>query len=91
MTERGDVDLAQLGEREGRRREREAGVRVRELAAEPLPTREDDLAVIEGDGGQFVDRMPARVPGDVRVEPELDEAEVGGGDLPPGRVAPGIA
>ena len=31
VAECGDVDLAQLGEREGRRREREAGVRVREL------------------------------------------------------------
>ena len=59
VPERGGVDLAQLREREGRRREGEAGVRVRELAAQPLPAREDDLVVVEGKLGQLVDRVPA--------------------------------
>ena len=82
VAERGDVDLAQLGERERRRREREAGVRVGELAAKALARREDDLAVVEGGGGQVLDRMPAGVVRHVRVEAELDEAEVGGRELP---------
>src|SRR6187401_1246728 len=91
VPERRDVDLAKLREREGRRCEREPGVRVRELPAEPLAAREHDLAVVEGGRRQLVDRVPLRVGGDARVEPELDEPEVGGRELPAARVASGIA
>ena len=82
VAERGDVDLAQLGERERGRREGEAGVRVGELSAQALARREDDLAVVVGGGWQVLDLMPAGVVRHVRVEAELDEAEVGGRQLP---------
>src|SRR5436190_10546886 len=48
VPERGDVDLAQLRQREARRGEREARVRVRELRAQPVAAGERDRAVIEG-------------------------------------------
>ena len=41
------VEVAQLGDRERRRREREAGVRVRELRAQPLAAGEHDRPVVE--------------------------------------------
>ena len=58
VPKRRDVDLSKL-ERERLRREREADVRVRELRAEPLPSRQDDLAVVERHLRQVVDRVPA--------------------------------
>jgi hypothetical protein len=72
VAERRDVHLAQLGERERRRCEREARVRVRELAAQPSAS-EHDAAVVEGGGREVVDRMPPRVRRDVRVDAELDQ------------------
>src|SRR5439155_1780524 len=49
VPERGGVELAQLRDRELRRRQREADVRVRELCAQALTARERDRAVVEGE------------------------------------------
>ena len=49
-------------------REREADVGVRELAAQPLAAREDDLAVVERGRREVVDRVPGRVGRNVRVD-----------------------
>src|SRR5262245_42359011 len=91
VPERRGVDLAELGERERRRSEREARVRVRQLPAEALAPREHDRAVVERHLREVVDRVPARVRRHVRVEPELDEAEVRRRELPGGGDAAGLA
>src|SRR6185369_17031600 len=66
-------------------------VRVRELAAQPVPSGEHDAAVVEGGGRQVVDRIPPRVNWNVRIDAELDQTEVRGRELPGGRVARRIA
>ena len=89
VAERRDIHLAQLGQRELRRGEREARVRVGELPSEPLPSGEDDRAVVVGGLGELVDGMPARVVREVGVEAELHEPDVRRRERPGGRVAPG--
>ena len=91
VAERGLVQLAELGEREGLRREREGDVRVRELRAQPLAPREDDRAVVERRSRKPLDRVPARVGRDARVDAERDETEVGRGQLPALGVPAGVA
>ena len=61
VAERRRVDVAELVEGEGRRREGEADVRVRELAAQPIARRVDDRAVVERGRREVVDGVPARV------------------------------
>jgi hypothetical protein len=63
VPERGGVKIAELGDRELRRCEREADVRVRELCAKPLAAGERDLAVVERQLGQRRDGMPGRIRG----------------------------
>lgn len=92
VPERRSVDVPKLGQREGLGRERERDVRVGELAVQPLAPREHDGAVVERHGRKRVDRVPARVAGNVRVDAERDEPEVGRRELAelgdPSRVAP---
>ena len=86
VAERGGVEVAQLGEREGVRCEREADVGVRELAAQALACGEHDLCVVERDRGEVVDDVPRRVGREHRVDVGGNEAEEGGRELPPARV-----
>jgi hypothetical protein len=85
------IDHPELGDRERRRREREADVRVRELGAQPLAPGQGDVAVVERHRGQVVDGVPGRVLGDARVDVRRHEAEVRRGDEPLLRIAPGVA
>ena len=87
VAERRRVDVSQLSHRERLRREREADVRVRQLRPQPLTTGERDLAVVEGELRQSVDRVPVRVLGQRRIDAERHDAEVGRGQLPFARVA----
>ena len=73
------------------RGEREPDVRVRELCSEPFAAGEGDRAVVECELGRLVDRVPARVLRQLGVDPERDDAEVGGGELPLARVAVWLA
>ena len=82
VPERGRVDVAELAEREGLRREREADVRVRELRPEPLAAGERHCAVVERELRQPVDRMPVRVLRKRRVDAERNETEICGCELP---------
>ena len=91
VAERRRVDVAELVEREGRRREREADVRVRQLAAQPVARRVDDRAVVERGRGKVVDRCQLVSAGHRGVDAERDEAEVGGRDLPLDRVPARVA
>ena len=81
MPERGGVEVAQLGERERGGREREADVRVGELAAQALARGEHDLGVVERQRRQVVDDVPGGVGGQLRIDVGGDEAEKGGGEL----------
>ena len=91
VSERRLVDVAELGERERRRCQREADVRVRELATEPVATREDDRAVVERGLREGVDRVPGRVGRYTRIEPQRHEPEVCGRELPPRGMADRVA
>src|SRR5581483_7870957 len=91
VAERRAVEVAELRDRERRGCEREPDVRVRELAAQPLAGREHDAVVVEGEHRQVVDSVPARVRGEGGVGVARDEAEVGGRELAPRRVALRVA
>jgi hypothetical protein len=91
VAECGDVEVAQLGQRERRWGESEADVRVRELCAQALAPGEHDLAVVERERGQAVDRVPVGVVGQAGIDARRDEAEIGGGELPPARASGGVA
>ena len=91
VTECGRVHVPELGERERLGGEREADVRVRELAAQPLASGEDDRAVVERRLRQLFHRVPACVRGYARVDPERHEPEVGSRELPALRVSIGLA
>jgi L-aspartate oxidase len=91
VPERRFVDVAQLGQREVLRGEREADVRVRELAAQAITAREDDLPVIEGRRGQYIHAMPGRIGRDSWIEAERDEPEIRGRELPVVGVPRGVA
>jgi len=58
MAERGAIKAAQLGDREGRGREREADVGVGKLRAKPLAACEDDRQVVECELGEVIDGVP---------------------------------
>jgi hypothetical protein len=81
VPERRRVDVAQLAEREGLRREREADVRVRELCAKAVAADERDLPMVECQPRQPIDRVPVRVFGQGGVDAERNDAEVGGREL----------
>src|SRR5471030_2866940 len=91
VAERCAVEATELRDRECVRRQREAGVRVRELRTEPLPAREHDRAVVERQLRQLVDGMPARVARYRRVEIARDEAEICSRQLPAQGIALGVA
>ena len=91
VSERGLVDLGEFRERELPGSEREGDVRVRELPAEAFAPCECDGAVVEGRRWEGVDRMPAGVVRDARLDPERDEPDVRGRELPALRVPPGVA
>src|SRR5437762_2149659 len=91
VSERGPIKLAELRDRELRRREREADVRVGELRAQALAAGQRDLAVVERHRWQLRHRMPGGVRWQLRVDAGRDEAEVCGRDLPLARVAVGVA
>src|SRR5262245_8683555 len=76
MPERGDVELAQLRDSEGRRRERKAEVRVRELRSETLSAGQDDLAVVERHALAALHGMPPGVSWDRGIRVRRDEPEV---------------
>src|SRR5439155_15154869 len=87
VAERGGVEVAELRDREQRRREGEADVRVRQLRAETVASRVDDLSMIERDRRQSVDRMPRGVAGKFGIEVARHEAEVSRCELPLARNA----
>jgi len=91
VAKRGGVEVAELGDGERLGREREAGVRVRELRPQAVAPGEDDRAVVERDRGQLVDRLPAGVAGESGVEVARHEPEVRGRELPAARVPVGVA
>src|SRR5947209_6577248 len=91
MAERRGVDVAELGEREARRGEREAEVRVRELRAETVACAEEDRLVVVREFREVVDRMPARVHRDLRVDARGNEPQVRRRELPPRRIPVGRA
>src|SRR6478735_4964588 len=91
MAERRCVEVAQLGEREARRREREAEIRVRELRAPALAGAEEDLLVVERELGERVERVPARVLRYLGVQPTRHQPEKRGRELAPHWIAGGIA
>ena len=91
VAERGRVQIAQLRHREGRRREREAEVRIRELAAQALAGGHQDRLVVVRERRQLVERVPARVRRQRRVGVARDEPEERGRELPVRRVPPGVA
>src|SRR5918996_5546404 len=61
VAERRTVDLAELGDRERGRCEREADVRVRELPPQALAAGERDRGVVECHPRELVDPVPGRV------------------------------
>ena len=82
VAEGGLVHIPELGERERLGSERKPDVRVRELAVQPLAAREHDRPVVERRVGLRVDRVPARIARDVRVDSLGDEPEICGRELP---------
>jgi len=91
VADRRAVEVAELRDRERRRRQREADVRVRELAAEPVARRQQHALVVEGEDGQLVDRVPARVGREGGLGIARHQAEVGGRELAPERVPGRVA
>ena len=91
MAERRRVEVAQLGEREARRREREAEICVGEFCAETFAGTEEDLLVVVRKLRELVERMPARVLRHVRVDPARHQPEERGRELPPRRIAGRVA
>src|SRR5207245_3074635 len=91
VAERRGVEVAELGDREGRRREREAEVRVRELRAEPGAAGERHAAVVEGECGEGVHRKPRCVGGELGIRVARDEAEKSGRELPLARMTGRVA
>src|ERR1043165_7664648 len=75
VPEGGDVDLPKLRERELRRSEREADVRVRELRGRAVRGREHDRAVVESELREAGERVPPGVLGYGRVDAGGNEAE----------------
>ena len=71
--------------------EREADVRVRELAAQSLAARQHDRAVVERGRRERVDSVPARVRRHARIDPEGNETEVRGRELPVARMTSRVA
>jgi len=82
VPEGGRVHVAQLRDGELGRRQCEAGVRVRQLRAQPLAAREHDRLVVEGEHGKTVDRMPRGIARDARVGVARNESEVSRRKLP---------
>ena len=91
MAEGGCIEVAQLGEREGRRGQCETDVGVRELPAQPLTAGEDDLVVVEGELRQAVDGLPGGVLWQLGVDAGGDDAEERGRELPARGVAARLA
>ena len=82
VAEGGLVHVPELRERERLRSEREPRVRVRELAVQTFSACDDDRAVVERGLRQRVDRMPARIRRNVRIDVAGDEPEVRRRELP---------
>src|SRR5690242_4119500 len=91
MSERSRVQIAQLGEREARRRKRKAEIRVRQLPSQPLASAEEDFLVVVGELRKLVDRVPARVLRNLRVHPTRHQTEKGRRELASRRIARRIA
>ena len=81
MPQRSGIEVAQLGEREARRRQCETEVRVGELGAKAVTRAKEELFVVVSELRQLVERMPARVLRNLRVEAARHEPEVAGRQL----------
>lgn len=91
VAERGRVHVAQLGDGERLRREREPDIGVGKLSPQPLPCRPDDGPVVERGRRQFVDRMPGRVGRQPRARGGRHQCQVGRGEDASARITRGVA
>ena len=91
MAQRRGVEVAELRDRERRRGEREAQVRIGELRAQAVASGERDRLVVERHLGQRCDRVPGGVVRHGGIEIRRNEPQVGGCELPLARVSSRVA